>query len=171
MAATGHTGTFYTGKRSPYPYPTNWLQEFDDPALAGKLYTGDFPLVDVTVIPDEEIMGHRSMSALTLRQKHIRQRDLRQHLDYLFRSCSGKLAAQSVLFRLTYASETLKDQGWDNYLLDAKEWKSGVVPVPSQHNGFYVVKAALNTAFAQDGHIRPRCRATHNQDVIHKFGG
>ncbi len=107
----------------------------------------------MTVIPDEEIMGHRSMSALTLRQKHIRQRDLRQHLDYLFHSCSGKLAAQSVLFRLTYASETLKDQGWDNYLLDAKEWKSGVVPVPSQHNGFYVVKAALNTAFAQDGPI------------------
>ncbi len=56
---------FYTGKRSPYPYSTNWLQEFDDPTLAGKLYTGDFPLVDVTVIPDEEIMGHRSMAALT----------------------------------------------------------------------------------------------------------
>ncbi|WP_256853718.1 Rpn family recombination-promoting nuclease/putative transposase [Pantoea sp. Fr+CA_20] len=67
---------FYTGKRSPYPYSTNWLQEFDDPALAEKLYTGDFPLVDVTVIPDEEIMGHRSMAALTLLQKHIRQRDL-----------------------------------------------------------------------------------------------
>lgn len=30
---------FYTGKRSPYPYSTRWLDEFDDPALAGKLYT------------------------------------------------------------------------------------------------------------------------------------
>ncbi|HGM5057629.1 hypothetical protein [Serratia marcescens] len=55
------------------------------------------------------------------------------------------------MFRLTYASETLKDQGWDNYLLDAKEWKSGVVPTPSQHNGFYVEKTALNAAFALDG--------------------
>ena len=64
---------------------------------------------------------------------------------------SGNLAAQSDLFRLTYASETLKDQGWDNYVLDAHEWKSGVTPVPSQHNGFYVEKAALNAAFAQDG--------------------
>ncbi|STU47487.1 Uncharacterised protein [Klebsiella pneumoniae] len=36
---------------------------------------------------------------------------------------------------LTYASEPLKDLGWDNYVLDAKEWKSGVVPTPSQHNG------------------------------------
>ena len=26
---------FYTGKRSLYPYSTRWLDEFDDPALAG----------------------------------------------------------------------------------------------------------------------------------------
>lgn len=63
---------FYTGKRTPYPYSTNWLQGFADPPLAGKLYTADFPLVDITVIPDEEIMQHRSMAALTLLQKHIR---------------------------------------------------------------------------------------------------
>ena len=25
---------FYTGKRSPYPYSTRWLDEFDDPELA-----------------------------------------------------------------------------------------------------------------------------------------
>lgn len=48
---------FYTGKRSPYPYSTRWLDEFDDPALAGKLYSSAFPLVDVTVIPDDEIAG------------------------------------------------------------------------------------------------------------------
>jgi len=56
---------FYTGKRSPYPYSTRWLDEFDDPSLAGKLYSSAFPLVDVTVIPDDEIAGHRSMAALT----------------------------------------------------------------------------------------------------------
>ncbi len=47
---------FYSGKRSPYPYTTRWLDEFDDPALAKTLYCGEFPLVDVTVIPDDEIM-------------------------------------------------------------------------------------------------------------------
>lgn len=36
---------FYTGKRSPYPYSTRWLNEFDDSALAGKLYSSAFPLV------------------------------------------------------------------------------------------------------------------------------
>ena len=74
---------FYTGKRSPYPYSTRWLDEFNDPELAEKLYNGDFTLVDVTVIPDDEIMGHRSMAALTLLQKHIHRRDLADLLDNL----------------------------------------------------------------------------------------
>ncbi|MGL9725052.1 Rpn family recombination-promoting nuclease/putative transposase [Sodalis sp. (in: enterobacteria)] len=74
---------FYTGKRSPYPYSTRWLDEFNDPVLAGKLYNGNFPLVDVTVIPDEEIMEHRSMAALTLLQKHIHRRDLADLMDNL----------------------------------------------------------------------------------------
>ncbi|MBA4824055.1 Rpn family recombination-promoting nuclease/putative transposase [Pantoea ananatis] len=74
---------FYTGKRSPYPYSTRWLDEFDDPELAGRLYSQAFPLVDVTVIPDDEIAGHRSMAALTLLQKHIHQRDLAELTDRL----------------------------------------------------------------------------------------
>lgn len=67
---------FYVGKRTPYPYSTNWLQGFTNPLLAAKLYGSDFPLVDITLIPDDEIMQHRSMAALTLLQKHIRRRDL-----------------------------------------------------------------------------------------------
>lgn len=74
---------FYMGKRSPYPYSTNWLQEFTDPAQAQKLYSSDFPLVDITLIPDDEIMQHRSMAALTLLQKHIRRRDLAELTDKL----------------------------------------------------------------------------------------
>lgn len=81
---------------------------------------------------------------------------LRQHLDYLWRSCSGTLAEQSDLFRLTYATETLKDQGWDNYVMDTREWLSGATPTPAQPNGFYVEKATLHAAFAQDGrHLQP----------------
>jgi recombination-promoting nuclease RpnB len=37
----------------------------------------------VTVIPDEKLMAHRNMAALTLLQKHIRQRDLNEFLDQL----------------------------------------------------------------------------------------
>jgi len=74
---------FYTGRRSPYPYSTRWLDEFNDPGLAEKLYNGNFPLVDVTVIPDEDIMGHRRMATLTLLQKHIYRRDLSDLQDNL----------------------------------------------------------------------------------------
>ncbi len=74
---------FYQGKISPYPYPMNWLLEFDDPELAGELYNKDFPLVDITVIPDDEIMKHRRMAVLEMLQKHIRQRDLTELLDQL----------------------------------------------------------------------------------------
>lgn len=51
--------------------------------LADKLYCGAFPLVDVTVFPDDEIAGHRSMAALTLLQKYIHQRDLAEQVDRL----------------------------------------------------------------------------------------
>jgi recombination-promoting nuclease RpnB len=37
----------------------------------------------VTVNPDDEIMNHRSMAALTLLQKHIHQRDIATLTDRL----------------------------------------------------------------------------------------
>ncbi|PIJ49998.1 hypothetical protein BL250_17655 [Erwinia sp. OLTSP20] len=100
---------FYTGRRSPYPYSTRWLDEFNDPGLAGKLYSDNFPLVDVTVIPDNEIMGHRSMAALTLLQKHIHRRDLADLLDRL----------ATILLREHVTGQQLNSL--INYLLQAGE--------------------------------------------------
>ncbi|WP_019209453.1 Rpn family recombination-promoting nuclease/putative transposase [Yersinia massiliensis] len=74
---------FYHGQVTPYPYSMNWLQAFNSPIMAGKLYSSDFPLVDVTVIPDDEIMTHRSIAMLELLQKHIRRRDLSKLSDRL----------------------------------------------------------------------------------------
>lgn len=74
---------FYQGERSPYPYSMNWLDDFHDPMIARHMYGGAFPLVDITVIPDDDIMYHRSMAALTLVQKHIRRRDMLRLLDLL----------------------------------------------------------------------------------------
>ncbi|EJM3577440.1 Rpn family recombination-promoting nuclease/putative transposase [Salmonella enterica] len=67
---------FYHGNRSPYPFSLCWLDEFADPVMARKLYATAFPLVDITVVPDDEIMRHRRVALLELIQKHIRQRDL-----------------------------------------------------------------------------------------------
>lgn len=74
---------FYHGNRSPYPFSTNWLDCFSNPVQAEKVYTTSFPLVDVTVIDDDEIMNHRRMAALTLLMKHIRHRDMMELLDRL----------------------------------------------------------------------------------------
>ena len=74
---------FYQGERSPYPYSMNWLDDFHDPMIARDVYGGAFPLVDITVIPDDDIMHHRSMAALTLVQKHIRRRNMLRLLDLL----------------------------------------------------------------------------------------
>lgn len=44
--------------------------------LPRQLYTEAFPLVDITIVPDDEIMQHRRIALLELIQKHIRDRDL-----------------------------------------------------------------------------------------------
>lgn len=74
---------FYHGVDTPYPFSLCWLDEFDNPLLARQLYLSAFPLVDITVIPDEEIMQHRRIALLELIQKHIRQRDLLGLVDNL----------------------------------------------------------------------------------------
>ena len=67
---------FYHGSASPWPHTLNWHHLFDNPELATALYSSDFPLVDLTVMPDNQIVRHQRMAMLELLQKHIRQRDL-----------------------------------------------------------------------------------------------
>ncbi|PPK20426.1 ISNCY family transposase, partial [Klebsiella pneumoniae] len=56
---------------------------FADPQLASELYISPFPLVAVTVIPDDEIFRHRRVALLELIQKHIPQRDLMGIVEHL----------------------------------------------------------------------------------------
>ncbi|CAK1772115.1 recombination-promoting nuclease RpnB [Vibrio crassostreae] len=74
---------FYHGNISPYPYDMNWLKGFANPDQAKALYTQDFPLVDVTVISDDDIMQHRRIALLELVQKHARHRDIMDFLEPL----------------------------------------------------------------------------------------
>ena len=102
---------FYQGRRSPYPYSMNWLDNFVDPELAGKIYSQNFPLVDITVIADDEIMQHRSMAALTLIQKHIRQRDLTRLFDKLAGLLTrNHISGQQVIALVNYMLQAGKAQ-------------------------------------------------------------
>ncbi|HHQ7229431.1 TPA: Rpn family recombination-promoting nuclease/putative transposase [Salmonella enterica subsp. enterica] len=93
---------FYHGKQSPYPCPTNWLDGFSNPEMAKKVYSNAFPLVDVTVIDDNDIMNHRRMAALTLLMKHIRQRDMMELLDSLPRVMVEWISPEQVRILIHY---------------------------------------------------------------------
>lgn len=91
---------FYQGKTSPYPYSMCWTDMFASPELARRLYSEPFPLVDVTTIPDDEIMQHRRVAILELLQKHIRQRDLMKMLEDLVTLLSAEYTTESQLITL-----------------------------------------------------------------------
>lgn len=74
---------FSHGRGSPWPYTLNWTELFASPAVAQRLYTRDFPLIDVGAIDDDEIMKHRRIALLELMLKHARTRDLAELTDYL----------------------------------------------------------------------------------------
>src|SRR6185437_325028 len=67
---------FYTGSQSPYPFSLDLADCFEDPMLAKEVLTGPIHLIDISVIPDDEIKTHGSAALLELVQKHIKARDI-----------------------------------------------------------------------------------------------
>ena len=74
---------FYHGKTSPCPHSMRWLDGFSQPEVAERLYSQNFQLVDITTIPDEQLIQHRRVAMLELLQKHIRQRDMMEISEQL----------------------------------------------------------------------------------------
>lgn len=76
---------FYHGETSPYPYSLDWFDYFDDKEAARRLDSEPFTLVDVTVIPEEDILKHGMIAWLELVQKLVRVRDMMDIAPYLIR--------------------------------------------------------------------------------------
>uniref|UniRef100_UPI0036D93C29 Rpn family recombination-promoting nuclease/putative transposase n=1 Tax=Photorhabdus sp. RM322S TaxID=3342825 RepID=UPI0036D93C29 len=74
---------FYHGEVRPYPYSNRWLDCFTLPEQAAHLYRQAFPLVDVSVLSDEEILTHKGVALMELVQKHIRCRDMLEWVPQL----------------------------------------------------------------------------------------
>ncbi|WP_353169387.1 Rpn family recombination-promoting nuclease/putative transposase [Providencia sp.] len=66
---------FYHGNRSPYPHSLLWTDCFPFAEIANQLYTQPFPLVDITVIDDNELVNHRKVAVMELAMKHKYLRD------------------------------------------------------------------------------------------------
>lgn len=78
---------------------------------------------------------------------------LKFRLEYLWRSCCCDMASQSDLFRLTYATELLKDLGWDSVVLSDERWQKLIKkkPIVTTIPTFYVTQYALTVGFSDDG--------------------
>ncbi|MEQ1962623.1 Rpn family recombination-promoting nuclease/putative transposase [Xenorhabdus khoisanae] len=66
---------FYHGDNTPYPFQKVWTQCFSLPKLAEEMYFNPFPLVDVTVIDDDELVNHRKIAVMELAMKHKNLRE------------------------------------------------------------------------------------------------
>lgn len=75
--------SFITVRKARGPYSLNWHNMFVKPDMAKALYSHEFALVDLTIMPDNQLLQHRRIAMLELLQKHIRQRDLSELLDPL----------------------------------------------------------------------------------------
>lgn len=76
-------------------------------------------------------------------------------LEYLWSSCSGAVSAQSDLYRLTYAIEQLKSQGWVNAAVSDEDWDNEALLVQeySDTNALVVRKSALTCGFSNEGKL------------------
>ncbi|HHR6154730.1 TPA: DUF2913 family protein [Providencia alcalifaciens] len=88
-----------------------------------------------------------------LGQQRLMTSKLKFRLEYLWRSCCCDIASQSDLFRLTYATELLKDLGWDSVVLSDDRWRKLIAkkPIVTAIPTFYVTKSALTVRFNDEG--------------------
>lgn len=94
---------FYRGLESPYPGNIDLFDCFENKALAQEVFLKPIKLIDLSVIPDEELRTHQSVAALELVQKHIRARDVMQFAQYMLELLSLKpLSVEHVRSLLYY---------------------------------------------------------------------
>lgn len=90
---------------------------------------------------------------INLGQQRLMTSKLKSRLEYLWRSCCCDIASQSDLFRLTYATELLKDLGWDSVVISDDRWQKLIMkkPIVTAIPTFYVTESALTGGFSDEG--------------------
>ena len=87
----------YHGKSSPYPYTTDIVDCFANPALAKDYGISHFHLIDLTIIDDDTIEGHGMVGLMELLLKHHRDKKLLRRLKQL--QDSGRLRQWFVQYK------------------------------------------------------------------------
>lgn len=93
---------------------------------------------------------------------------LQQRLEYLLESCSSLVCHQSDLFRLTYAIEALKAQGWVNAAVADAEWDvPALLTEYADVSALLVKKSDLVRHFSDEGQLTGRVEFLVNGDMQH----
>lgn len=66
---------FIEEKPAPTPFTTDIFDNFKNKKLAQETFLKPYPLIDITIIPDEELRTHKGIAILELIQKNIHKRD------------------------------------------------------------------------------------------------
>ena len=78
--------------------------------------------------------------------------NLLQRFEYLYDSCISPIKQQSDLFRLTFAIEALKSQGWLNVVVTDEEWNTPALSEEHSHvSALLVRKSELINSFSDTG--------------------
>lgn len=103
--------------------------------------------------------------------------ELRDKLDYLWRTCNGILLEQNDLFRLTYAIETAKQMDFSFHHLNDREWSERrLMTANTAADAIYLSRNALDVSFNEDGkQIAPLLvRLTGNtarlEKILNRYG-
>ncbi|EID0396788.1 DUF2913 family protein [Salmonella enterica] len=77
---------------------------------------------------------------------------LAKKLDYIWRSTTGNILAQTDLFRLTWGLETALSQQWVYHVLSDPEWlRLRRLSINPDVCAVYIAKSALEKAFSEEG--------------------
>lgn len=91
---------------------------------------------------------------LTLGRNKGLAASLFSRLEYLWVSCTGPVTAQSDLYRLTYAIEQLKSEGWVNAVVSDREWGTEALTEEYRDiDALLVRKSALTDGFSNEGKL------------------
>lgn len=107
---------FYRGKKSPYPFTSDIMDCFQNKELAQETFLKPYPLIDITVIPDEELRTHRGIAILELIQKNIHKRDALEFIqDIALQVAKQFLTHEQFKSLLYYISQEGESKNFEQF--------------------------------------------------------
>lgn len=148
---------FYRGKKSPYPFTTDIIDCFENKKLAQETFLKPYPLIDITIIPDEELRQHDGLAILELVQKNIHRRDALEFVkDIALQVAKQFLSHEQFSSLLYYVSQEGESKNFDQFYLSLAE------ALPNYRADIMTLAQQLEQKGLQRGHEKARHEMAKN---------